>query len=223
MKFRNIFFDLDGTLTDPYEGITKSIRYALEKMGVPAPTELGWCIGPPLKESFQILLEGHPHKTTEEAVMFYRERYTVKGLYENKIYNGIFDLLTSVYQADYNLYLVTAKPWMQAEKIIDYFKMRKFFKKIYGSELDGTRVNKADLIRYILELEGIHSTDAVMIGDRKHDLIGAKVNGLACVGVTWGHGTLEELEAEKPDKICTEPSELIDYLCILNNFSPRQI
>jgi phosphoglycolate phosphatase len=209
---KNIFFDLDGTLIDPYQSITTSIQYALTKMNITPPDELRWCIGPPLIESFKSLLENHPQKTAEEAIALYRERFVEKGIYENKLYQGIIDLLTSIQQAGHILYVVTAKPWEHAEKIIEHFGIHNFFKKVYGSELDGTRANKADLIQYVLRTEAIAPKDAIMIGDRKHDLIGAKANDVACIGVTWGYGALEELEAEKPNRICNKPSDLTDYL-----------
>lgn len=208
----NILFDLDGTLTDPHEGITQSIHYALDELGVTAPENLRWCIGPPLRESFRSLLAVYPDKNAEDAISFYRKRFLAKGMYENRVYDGIVDMLNTLKKSGHTLFVATTKPWVYAKKIIEHFELRSFFKEIYGSELDGTRTNKGDLIRFILDIEEIAPEEAIMVGDRKHDLAGAKANDVKSVAVTWGYGTLRELQEESPDKICNNPAELTQYL-----------
>ncbi|PVB60986.1 HAD family hydrolase [Labrenzia sp. 011] len=210
MAFTTLLFDLDGTLTDPFEGITRSIRYALEKMGAPVPAaeELRWCIGPPLPESFRVLLGTDDQSRLAQAVAFYRERYTVTGLFENALIEGIPETLARLTAAGYCLHVCTSKPHVYARRIVEHFGLMSYFGKVYGSELDGTRSAKSDLIAHILEQEAVGAAQAVMIGDRKHDLIGANANGVAGIGVLWGYGSREELEMENPMLIVEEPEEI---------------
>lgn len=213
----NILLDLDGTLTDPYVGITESIRYALESLDIKVPQGLSWCIGPPLRDSFMRLIdgcEGVTDKTADEAVALYRVRFSREGLYENRVYDGIKEVLEELVKSQKNLYLATSKPWVYAEKILEHFELNGFFKKIYGSELDGTGTDKSDLIKYILNQEGLNPCECVMVGDRKYDLIGAKSNGVRAVAASWGYGSFEEIEEEKPEKICEKPSDLLRYLLL---------
>lgn len=207
-------FDLDGTLTDPFVGITRSIQYALEKMGrsVPPAGDLRWCIGPPLWDSFAILLETDDRSVQDQAVQIYRERYTTEGLYENTLIDGIVPLVSELAGAGRRLFVATSKPHAYAGKIVDHFDLSRFFGKVYGSELDGTRSAKAELIAHILEEEGIAAQDCVMIGDRKHDLIGANANSVAAVGVSWGYGSREELAAEAPVLIAEKPSDILGLM-----------
>lgn len=207
-------FDLDGTLTDPFVGITRSIQYALEKMGrsVPPAEDLRWCIGPPLWDSFAVLLETDDRSVQDHAVQIYRERYTTEGLYENTLIDGIPDLISDLKRRDRQLFVATSKPHAYAWKIVDHFKLTSFFKEVYGSELDGTRSAKSELIAHILMSENLRAADCVMIGDRKHDLIGANANKVAALGVTWGYGSREELEAESPAMIVDRPSEIAGWL-----------
>ncbi|WP_081928736.1 HAD family hydrolase [Microvirga sp. BSC39] len=186
-------FDLDGTLTDPKTGITRSIQYALEKLGRPVPEadELTWMIGPPIFAGFTQLLGGA--EQVEDAVRLYRERYGDVGLYENEVYAGIPALLEDLRENGVRLYVATSKLQVFARRILDHFDLSRFFIEIYGSELDNRNADKRDLIRHIIEQERFDPTGAVMIGDRKHDAIGAKANGLASIGVTWGYGSRQEL------------------------------
>jgi len=205
-----MLFDLDGTLTDPFEGITRSIQYALEKMGAPVPAaqDLRWCIGPPLWDSFQVLLGTDDRPELDRAVAFYRERYTVTGLYENTLIDGIPELLKELVGAGVHLHVCTSKPHAYAGKIVEHFGLRACFGTVYGSELDGSRSAKAELIAHILKQEGLSAGETVMVGDRKHDLIGANANNVAGVGVLWGYGGREELAAERPVLIAERPEQI---------------
>lgn len=210
MPITTALFDLDGTLTDPFEGITRSIQYALEKMGASAVAadDLRWCIGPPLWESFRVLLGTQERPELDKAVAFYRERYTETGLFENTLIDGIPELLQELVGAGTRLHVCTSKPHAYAGKIVEHFGLSPYFGKVYGSELDGTRSAKAELIAHILEEERLVADEIVMIGDRKHDLIGANANGVKGVGVLWGYGSREELAAEKPVLIAEKPADL---------------
>jgi phosphoglycolate phosphatase len=210
MSFSTILFDLDGTLTDPFEGITRSIQYALDKMSavVPEADDLRWCIGPPLWDSFRVLLETDDKAELDRAVAFYRERFTVTGLFENTLIEGIPETLESLSAAGFKMHVCTSKPHAYAGRIVEHFELMRFFGKVYGSELDGTRSAKSELISHILEQENIAPSEAVMIGDRKHDLIGANTNDVAGIGALWGYGSHEELELESPIHIATHPAQI---------------
>lgn len=186
-------FDLDGTLTNPKAGITRSIQYALDKLGRPVPEadELTWMIGPPIFAGFTELLGGP--EQVQDAVRLYRERYGTIGLFENEVYAGIPALLQHLQEKGVRLYVATSKLQVFARRILDHFELSRFFIEIYGSEPDNRNADKRDLIRHILEQERFDPSAAVMIGDRKHDAIGAKANGLASIGVTWGYGSRQEL------------------------------
>lgn len=207
----NLLFDLDGTLTDPYEGITKCIAYALEKMGRPSldREDLRCCIGPPLRKSFARLLDSDDKALAEKALMIYRERFGSIGLFENKVYEDIPEVLDTLNKNGHALFVATSKPAVYAARIIDHFDLRRFFKNVYGSELDGTRGDKNDLISHILQKEAIGSSETIMIGDRKHDMIGAAANAIRAVGVLWGYGTKEELEKSGAYTCLEHPRELI--------------
>jgi len=184
----NLLFDLDGTLTDPYQGITKSICYALKMLGrsVPCQTDLRWCIGPPLKNSFAKLLETDDDKLVQEAIAVYRQRFGSVGMFENKIYEGIPEALNRLRDDGHILYVATSKPMVFAKRIAEHFDLGQYFRSIHGSELDGTRSEKTSLLAHILQSERIAPADTAMIGDRKHDMIGARANEIRGIGVLWG-------------------------------------
>lgn len=207
-----LFFDLDGTLTDPKEGITRSIRYALERVGVtPPPVEdLTWCIGPPLLESLKALTSTQTQ--AEEALLHYRERFVQFGMFENALYPGVKAGLTSLSGQSVRLYVATSKPHLFAEKILDHFKIRDHFEAVYGAELDGVRSNKADLLTHALEETGVTPDDALMIGDRHHDIAGALDNNMAAVGVAYGYGARKELTDAGASKVLASPEELFLWL-----------
>ncbi|UGV29104.1 HAD family hydrolase [Rhodopseudomonas boonkerdii] len=203
-----IFFDLDGTLTDPKIGITSSIQYALEKLNIPVPTqdELTWCIGPPLRASFVSLLGGEEH--ADRGVELYRERFGTIGLFENTLYDGIVPVLAALQSSGRTLYVATSKPHVFADRIIDHFDLRKYFARVFGSELDGTRVDKSDLLRYALNETAADPTRTIMIGDRKHDVIGAANNGMAAIGAVYGYGGRTELTEAGAKHLVTAPAEI---------------
>ncbi|MGH8435315.1 MAG: HAD family hydrolase [Pseudomonas sp.] len=199
MHYQNILFDLDGTLTDPREGITRSIQFALAKLGIDEPDlrELEHFIGPPLLQAFMQFYAFDEAKAWQ-ALGYYRERFQVSGLYENLMFAGVDELLALLQSQGRTLYIATSKPQVFAHEIARHFDIAKYFKVIYGSELDGTRTNKIELIQHLLTQEQLEPTQTLMIGDRKHDLIGARSNGLDCVAVGYGFGSHEELQAETP-------------------------
>ncbi len=211
---RNVLFDLDGTLTDPKEGITRCIQFSLGRLGREAPSsdELLWCIGPPLKQSFSRLLENHDKGLLDVALQYYRERFSEIGIYENSVYPGIATALQKIYTAGFRVFLATSKPTVFAIRILDYFQLTRFFHGIYGSELDGNLSDKADLIAHILKREDLDPRATLMVGDRLHDIIGGKQNGIATAGVTYGYGSRNEIEEAKADFIFHCPSDLAAYL-----------
>ena len=209
MKMDAIFFDLDGTLTDPKPGITRSIQYALHKLDhhtIPTEDELTWCIGPPLRASFATMLGDH---VADQAVVLYRERFSDVGLYENGVYDGVRDVLTQLRTAGHRLFVATSKPHVFAERIIDHFGLRRHFERVFGSELDGTRVDKSHLLEYALREVSVDPSKTVMIGDRSHDMVGAKNNGMQRIGVLYGYGNRDELLEAGAQRVCATPSEIL--------------
>ncbi|ACN14013.1 Gph1 [Desulforapulum autotrophicum HRM2] len=207
----SILFDLDGTLTDPYQGITRSICHAMASLGRPLPpqTDLRWCIGPPLKESFSILLESDDDSLVENALVIYRERFGSIGLFENKLYAGIPQALKKLQEACHPLFVATSKPWVYAQRIVDHFGLGQYFNHIHGSELDGTRTDKTSLVSYILNRESLDPSRAVMVGDRRHDMIGATANKVRGIGVLWGFGTQKELTDSGASACIQSPPGLV--------------
>jgi phosphoglycolate phosphatase len=203
-----VYFDLDGTLTDPKPGITRSIQYALGRLGreVPAEDELTWCIGPPLHASLKELLG--TDDLVERAVSLYRERFADIGLFENTVYPGVEDTLSAVAGSGRRLFVATSKAVVYAERIIDHFKLRIYFERVFGSELDGTRSNKTDLLGYALKTTSVDPSQAIMIGDRSHDMIGARNNKMTAVGVLYGYGSKQELLDAGAHHICATPQGL---------------
>lgn len=195
-NYQNILFDLDGTLTDPGLGITNSVQYALKRCGITVSdrNELYKFIGPPLKESFEVFF-GFSDKDSDRAVEYYREYYRDKGIYENKLYDGIEELLQYLKEKGKTIILATSKPEEFAVEILKYFHIEKYFNCIAGATMDGSRVKKADVIRYALDKCGITDTSSsVMVGDREHDVLGAAQLGIDSIGVLFGYGSREELK-----------------------------
>ena len=208
-----IFFDLDGTLTDPKIGITRSIQYALNKLAhptIPTEDELTWCIGPPLRGSFAKLLGSDT--SADLAVSYYRERFSDVGLYENGVYAGVAEVLTALGGSGRRLFVATSKPHVFAERIIDHFGLRHHFERVFGSELDGTRVDKSHLLQYALKETAIDPSRAIMVGDRSHDIVGARNNAMNAIGVLYGYGSAEELTAAGAVHLCARPRAVLDYL-----------
>lgn len=210
----HLLFDLDGTLTDPFPGITRCIQHALVALGHPAPTaeSLRWCIGPPLKQSFAALLGPQDAHRADAALAKYRERFSTVGLFENSVYPEIENALTELKSCGYDLGVATSKPKIFAERIIDHFGLNKYFQSVDGSELDGTRTDKTSLIAYILKRDGKAPGEVIMIGDREYDMIGARQNKVAGLGVLWGYGSGQELEAAGAEACVTSPKDLSAFV-----------
>ena len=211
---KNILIDLDGTLTDPKVGITTSARYGLEKIGHPISDEINidWIIGPPLKASLaKILNVEADHVLAEQALMGYRERFAVKGLYENHVFEGVAETLAELKRRGYRLFVATAKPTVYAKQILEHFDLAQYFTDIHGSELNGDRTNKAELIQYILTQQQLQADQCMMVGDREHDIFGARHNGIETIAVSYGYGSQEELEVAQPKYKIDRFNQLLDY------------
>jgi phosphoglycolate phosphatase len=210
----NVLFDLDGTLTDPRAGIVGSLRYALRELGRPSPpdADLVRYIGPPLRETFASLLGSDCREAIDEAVALYRERLSAIGIFENAVYPGVPSMLAELQALGMTLYVATAKLQSFAERIVEYFGLTSFFHRVFGSELDGARAIKGDLIAYLLRRESLSPGGTVMVGDRAHDVLGAVANGVVAIGVRWGYGSREELEAAGATVLCEAPAMLAPLL-----------
>lgn len=197
-KYTHILFDLDGTLTDPKEGIINSVQYALKRFGIERKDEeLLHFIGPPLHKSFEEIL-GTEEKGFE-AVAVYREYYSVKGIFENKLYPDIRELLQKLKKSEKKLYIATSKPTVFAEQIAHHFQIHQYFERVAGSNLDGSKTDKSEVIQDILsELNNFSKNELIMIGDRKYDIIGAKYHGMDSIAVAYGYGSNNELTAANP-------------------------
>ena len=214
MNFDTILFDLDGTLTDPAEGITNSVIYALKKMGIAPPErkELLKFIGPPLAQSFEKYFNLSKDQSLR-AVDIYREYFAPKGLFENTLFDGVHEMLKSLKKDGKKIVLATSKPTVFANKILKHFNLYDFFDLTVGSNLDGSLTNKAEVITVALErLGNIKKDRAVMVGDRSHDVIGGIKNGLFTVGVTFGYGSEEELKGAGASHIVNSVKELTEFL-----------
>lgn len=213
-RFQNVLLDLDGTVTDPFEGIANSIRHAMKSMQREPPTEVALrrAIGPPLRQTFRALLLSDDACRIEEALLLYRERYSVTGLFENRVYPDVPPLLKNLKQVGCALFIATSKPSVFAERIIEHFELGQYFDHVYGTHLDGGLENKTDLLRFILDKERLDTAHTAMVGDRSHDMVAAKANGISAVGITWGYGSRDELEKAGADALCVSPAELLQYL-----------
>ena len=215
---RYILFDLDGTLTDPKEGITKSVQHALAHFGIAVDDldSLIPFIGPPLTDSFEMFY-GFTHEQALEGVRVYREYFTQRGWRENQEYAGVREMLRALKTAGFSLSVATSKPEVFALRILDYFHLTDYFDVVGGADLDGTRIRKADVIRYTLGRAGVSQSgqaleQVAMVGDREHDILGAKAVGIESVGVLYGYGSREELEAAGADALAEQPGDLVRLL-----------
>lgn len=209
-----ILFDLDGTLTDPKAGITKSVAYALDSFGIKTEDLDDLCcfIGPPLKDSFMNFC-AFSEADAVRAIEKYREYFKDTGLFENELYAGIDSMLQRLSAAGRQLVVATSKPKIFADRILEHFKIAHYFKVVCGSELDGTRTKKSEVIRYALEKAGITDVNkAIMVGDREHDVIGANDVGIPCIGVLYGYGSREEFEKAGAALIVESVEELGEAL-----------
>ncbi|MBT5876540.1 MAG: HAD hydrolase-like protein [Candidatus Latescibacteria bacterium] len=207
-----IMFDLDGTLTDPKEGISRCIQHALIQLDAPpAPSRaLEAAIGPPLRQTFALLLNTDRADLIEQAMVCYRERFVEVGMYENAVYLGIVAMLETL-SPTYRLLLATSKPRVYAAAIVTHFGLAQYLDGIYGSELDGHLDQKTDLLRHIIEIEQLRPVEATMVGDRHHDMVGAKNNGCQAIGVTYGYGSEAELLNAGADHICQTPQDISEF------------
>lgn len=209
--FDTILFDLDGTLTDPGEGITNSVAYALRKYGIEVSdrSELYKFIGPPLKDSF-MKYYGFDEDKAEEAIAYYREYFRDTGIFENRVYEGVEDMLRGLHANGKRIVLATSKPEEFAIRILEHFGLRKYFTVVAGASMDSSRSKKGDVIAYAISLcESFEKYTAVMVGDREHDIIGAKENGLKSIGVLYGYGDEKELKTAGADYIVSSPIEVL--------------
>ena len=214
MNYKYILFDLDGTLTDPKLGITKSVAYALKSYGIEVDDldSLLKFIGPPLKDSF-VKYYGFSEEQGVEAVEKYREYFKPYGIYENKVYDGVENMLAKLVKCGKKVILATSKPTVFAKVILEHFKLDHYFTCVVGSELDGSRVKKGDVVAEALRQAGVtDKSQAVMIGDREHDIIGAKENGIDSISVLYGYGDRAEHEAAGAGVIVESVEELLKCL-----------
>jgi phosphoglycolate phosphatase len=208
-----ILFDLDGTLTNSEVGIISGVRHALTRMGMPVSdlTALRPFIGPPLHHSFQAYCQCD-EATSFQAVAWYREYYDTIGIYEQMVYPGIPELLARLHEQGRRIIMATSKPTVYAGHIVQHFGLASYFDAIVGSELDGTRTDKAEVIAAALTaLPGIDPSQAVMVGDREHDIMGAWANDICVVAVGYGFGTPEELRAAGVKTICPSVAALAQF------------
>jgi phosphoglycolate phosphatase len=212
--FDTILFDLDGTLTDPGEGITNSVAYALEKYDIKVEDkkELYKFIGPPLKDSF-MKYYGFSEEEAIKAIEYYRERFRDIGIFENKVYEGVENMLKAINDSGKKIVLATSKPEEFAVRILEHFELKKYFTFVAGASMDSSRSKKGDVIAYAISLcEGFDKNTAVMIGDREHDIIGAKENGLKSIGVLYGYGSEKELKSCGADYIVSTPEDILKLI-----------
>jgi len=209
----NILFDLDGTLTDPKDGITRCIQFALEQLGVASPgvDQLEWCIGPPLRGSFSRLLNSKDGPLLDQALFNYRKRFSETGMFENVIYPGVIPSLRRIKAAGIRVFLATSKPKVFAKPILSHFNLTPFFNAVYGSELNGHLSDKGELVAYILDSENLDPKVTLIVGDRSYDIVGGKKNKILTAAVSYGYGTRKELTSSKPDFI-------FDTICDLATF-----
>ncbi|MBQ3063058.1 MAG: HAD family hydrolase [Clostridia bacterium] len=213
MDPKYILFDLDGTLTDPKEGITKSVAYALAQYGIiEDPDNLTRFIGPPLHIAMRDWY-GFGEEKAFEAVGHYRVYFSQKGIFENAVFDGVPEMLEKLKSKGKIISLCTSKPEIYARQILEHFDLIKYFDHICGATMDGTRSLKTDVVTYAVETCGItDKSEAVMVGDRHHDIEGGKANGLPTVGVLFGYGSREELTGAGADMLASTVSELYDIL-----------
>jgi phosphoglycolate phosphatase len=211
---KTIFFDLDGTLTDPRDGIVGCIRHAMSALGrdLPESENLDGFIGPPLFRTFGTLLEPTDSETIERAIAAYRERFATVGILENRVYAGIPEALATLVRAGHRLHVVTAKPAPYANRILRHFELANYFASVVGPSLDDRDIRKTFLVRDALAASGADPSTVTMVGDRGEDVSGARENGVRAIAVAWGYGSRAELEAARPDRLVDSVIELLGVL-----------
>ena len=210
----NLLFDLDGTLVDSREGILSSLKLAFASLDreTPSDSQLEGVIGPPIHQSISHLLNTRDEKLIWQAVRAYRQHYAEVGINGHAVYDGLANTLEYLKTAGARMFVATSKPVTFAAQIIQQHGLSDFFKTVYGSELDGTRSDKGELIAYVLASEGLSPDTCLMIGDRKHDIIGAVKNSVDSAGVLWGYGSRDELVVAGANRILERPSCLTDLV-----------
>lgn len=214
MDNKVILFDLDGTLTESGEGITKSVQYALEQMGKPEKdlSKLQVFIGPPLIQQF-MKYAGFSKEEAVQALHHYRQRFATKGLFENWLYPGVEEMLQELSNKGYILAIASSKPEFYILQILEHFQMSTYFKEVVGATMDEKRTAKDEVIAEALQrLSIVNKENVVMVGDKEHDIFGAKTHQIPCIAVTYGYGTKEEIENAGPDQIVHSVQELKEYL-----------
>ena len=207
---RNILFDLDGTITDSKEGIIKSAQYALRKLGIepPAFENMFWVIGPPIRKSFaeKFSLD---EETAFRGLRFYQERFGDVGYLENEVYEGVPEMLRLLKDKGYRLFITTSKPTVYTDAILKHFGLYDLFEFVSGSDLDGKRGSKAEVIRTVMEEHCLKASETVIVGDREHDIIGGKETGILTMGVRYGYADAGELESAGADWIAETPMDIV--------------
>ena len=213
-KFDAVLFDLDGTLTDSGQGIVRSVQFALQSLGVKPPPEedLLWCVGPPVRENLRRLLATSDSALIERAVTLYLERYEKIGFRENRVYDGVYEMLATLARRC-RLLIVTTKLTESAERILAEFSMRAYFEGVFGTDRKGEPSDKADLVRMAIARHELPQSSTAMVGDRRHDIAAGKRNGLFSIGACYGYGSRDELVAAGADTICESPEAIVRVLC----------
>ena len=209
MRYTTAIFDLDGTITDSGQGIMNAIRYAVKKHGLPELSEqvLRSFIGPPLKEQFQSVF-GLSEEEGAVMVAAYREYYSDKGIFENRVYDGVAEMLERLKTAGARILMATSKPEKYAKQIAEHFGFSQYFDFIGGACMDGRRTDKHEVIEYVIDGCKVCRESAVMIGDRRHDIIGASKAGIHSIGVLYGYGSREELQKAGAEMIAVTPDDI---------------
>jgi phosphoglycolate phosphatase len=217
-RTRTLLVDLDGTLTDNFAGISRSIRHALAALGAPEPDDatLRGCVGPPLRRSLPRLLGTDDAVVVEAAIGHYRERYADVGWQENEVYAGVADAIAGLAAAGTTLYLCTSKPQPFAERIVARFGFLPYFAGVYGADLAGALDDKAALVAHLGHREALDLSSCIMVGDREHDVRAARVNGARAVGVLWGYGSRQELLRAGAHALVAAPGDLAAALDALD-------
>ena len=214
MAITNLLFDLDGTLTDPADGITRCQRYALESLHLPCPPreELLAYIGPPLRVAFAALCGSSDRDLIERAVTLYRERFAIVGMYENAVYRGVPEMLRALAESPRRLYVATSKVEAYAERILRHFSLAGHFVAIHGSDPEGRLDDKVLLVKELIDRHGLDRDATAMVGDRRHDVVAARRNGIGAIGVTYGYGSREELIDAGADRLCDSPGDVVAHI-----------
>ena len=211
--YKTVLLDLDGTITDSAPGIVNSVNYALEKFGIKEHDvkKLKTFIGPPLKNSF-MQKYGFSEEEAVKGIQYYREYYGEKGIYENSLYDGIEETLGELNRMGLNVVMAPSKPEFYLETILDHFNIRKYFSFTAGSNMDGTRTEKSEVIAYALDKCNIDKKYALMIGDRENDVRGALLNGIDILAVLYGFGSYEELKNAGAKKFAETTADIIRFI-----------